>query len=332
MIEVDEEPASASPDQNVLLEALIGEDIGVADFINKSNLKDDIVCVNTQKMVYYVWNSKSKLWDMDIGGIIVMDMIGNFLKEKITDVIINLNMEMKSTTGNHLVKMLEAKIKEFTQFRKSWTTAVRLRNFIKVLTGNQRANKDFEPLLNSKRHLLSVKNGVIDLRTGVLRERQRDDMLSYELASRYDPKVEYNPDGVLGSFLSSIFQDKKKQNETIEWLQRYLGCCISGEVKDQVFCLWLGDKGGNGKGVLMSLLSSILGKERYTDISSSDVLVGARDDSQKKLFGKCIGKSIAVIDEISDGDRLKAGLIKKMAGLSDDTIVNCNAIFQCILI
>ena len=80
----------------------------------------------------------------------------------------------------------------------------------------------------------------------------------------------------------------------------------------------------------MSLMSKILGN-RYTDISTSDLLVGGRADTQKKLCGKLIDKTLAVADETSIGDKLKLRLIKKLTGINNDSVVNCKKLYadQC---
>ena len=88
---------------------------------------------------------------------------------------------------------------------------------------------DVETRLDAKPHLLGVRNGVIDLRTGVLRPRTKEDMLCCLANAEYDSSLDTK---WFDDVVMSIMADDR---EMVAFLQRFLGYCITGENKDEVF-------------------------------------------------------------------------------------------------
>ncbi|QDY79808.1 phage/plasmid primase, P4 family [Streptomyces qinzhouensis] len=98
--------------------------------------------------------------------------------------------------------------------------------------------------------LLGFRNGVVDLRTGVLRSHDMRDMLTHGLA------VEYHPDAEClrwESFLEEIFP---RSPELPAYVQRLVGYGITGHVSEQIFAVLWG-KGANGKSVLIDALIEV---------------------------------------------------------------------------
>tara|TARA_Y100001938_G_scaffold104594_1_gene142758 strand:+ start:294 stop:2579 length:2286 start_codon:yes stop_codon:yes gene_type:complete len=262
-------------------------------------LKNVIVCVNECDKNFYVWDEKEKLWYFDKKGKVAKNTISCFLKDYF-----------------HNQGMTDKKILQL------FGSNMKLSGVLELVCGKMKSNKEFLKKLNADRHLLSVKNGVIDLRTGELRQRRRKDNLSYALDIVYEKKV-LPENSVLNSFLTETFKGKEN---IIQWLQRYLGCCLSGEVEDQLFVFFHGAKGGNGKGLIISLMADILGN-RFTDLPSNDLCVGNRAREEKRMFGKLQHILMAVVDEFDRKSRLKIGLCKKLSGLQNSTVVECKKLY-----
>ena len=106
--------------------------------------------------------------------------VGKFIRDRITDMVIKLNMDYKNIVDDDKQQEILKIIKGLNINRILWSKNKNLRELRDQIVGNQGEDLLFEKQLNSKRYLLSVKNGVIDLRTGKVRNRTREDMLDYE--------------------------------------------------------------------------------------------------------------------------------------------------------
>lgn len=114
-----------------------------------------------------------------------------------------------------------------------------------------------EKRLNTNNDILVVGNGVIDLRTGILREGLESDYTTIKIDTTYDPAI---PTEDIDAFFSSIFND---DHELIEYVQRLLGYAITSHTSEQVWCIFTGE-GSNGKSLLMSIIEKLMGKYYVT--------------------------------------------------------------------
>lgn len=105
---------------------------------------------------------------------------------------------------------------------------------------------------DAKPYLLSFSNGVVDLRTGMLRAHDKHDMLTVSLP------VEYDPDALCPrweQFLTEVFPEN---TDLVDYMQRLSGYGITGNTSEQCFVVLWG-KGANGKSVLTDTMSSVFG-------------------------------------------------------------------------
>lgn len=105
-------------------------------------------------------------------------------------------------------------------------------NSILSLAQDGLLDEDFVARLDSASHLLGVQNGVIDLRTGELRPRTAEDMISTVLSVRYDPQTD---DGWITKVISDIMAN---DDEMVVFLQKLLGYCITGETSEDIFIVF----------------------------------------------------------------------------------------------
>jgi len=305
--------------RNKINNLLYEENLQHAQLI-KLFLSDDIICVNKSKQRFYLWNKKTKIWDEDKKGCSVKVKISEFLVKLFNMVEADIIERMEEGEDKQdLLKSLDKK-------RKKVSSHSTMMDIMKTYC-SLGYKDNWEKNLNKNRSLLSLKNGVIDLKTGKMRERTKSDMISYRLDREYK-ETDLTNLGNLGHFLNESFKDKgKEKDKLIEFIQKFLGYCMTGEVKEQMFCVWLGTRGGNGKSLLCSLMASVLGS-LYTNLSVSDLCKGNKCDSEKKLFGKLLDKRIAVIEEPDKKDRIKESVIKSMCGLTDETPVNTKQLYK----
>jgi P4 family phage/plasmid primase-like protien len=169
---------------------------------------------------------------------------------------------------------------------------------------------DFEQQLDSVPHLLGVKNGVIDLRTGKLRQRTPEDMIHQICPVEYDENA--SPDFFHGVVLAAMADDE----EMARYLQRLLGYGITGEINQEVFPIFTGS-GRNCKGVITQTLSHILGPF-YCEMNVG--LITNRHVANLDVErGKLLGARVALFNELAPGEHLKTVEVKSLTGGDDVT-------------
>ena len=111
--------------------------------------------------------------------------------------------------------------------------------------------------------LLGAHNGVIDLRTGQIRDGQKGDFITKSCGCNYDPATTA-PRWI--DFLAEIFSD---QTDLIDYLQRAIGYSLTGDTREQ--CLFfLYGAGANGKSTFIEVLVALLGD--YATTASQNIL------------------------------------------------------------
>lgn len=108
--------------------------------------------------------------------------------------------------------------------------------------------------------LLQVANGVLDLRTGDLREPRKEDRITRRLSVNYRPEATAP---LWEKFLSEVFITEPDEagkvetdSEVIAYMRRLIGYGVTGHTTEQCFAVLHG-RGGNGKGVLLNTLSRV---------------------------------------------------------------------------
>ena len=118
--------------------------------------------------------------------------------------------------------------------------------------------------------LLNCENGTVDLKTGELREHQREDHITKIVPIEYHagttcPRWE--------RFLSEIMGNDE---DLVGFLKRMIGYSLTGSTREQFFLILHG-VGGNGKSTLIEILKMIMGE--YSTTSSMDAFIEQRHGS-----------------------------------------------------
>ena len=161
-------------------------------------------------------------------------------------------------------------------------------------------------VLDNRPWLLNVKNGTIDLRIGELRPHCRDDYLTKVCDVAYDPAA--TPPR-WEKFLSEIMGGNK---ELIEFLQRLMGMCLTGDISEHVFPIFYG-AGRNGKNTFLDVFLAFMGD--YANPAPASLLVSRRNASEHPTdVASLWGKRLVIASETEEGAALKASLVKSLTG------------------
>jgi putative DNA primase/helicase len=163
----------------------------------------------------------------------------------------------------------------------------------------------FEQKLDQIPYLLGVKNGVVDLRTGELRERKPEDGIYRILDIEYDPQASTQ---LMQDTVMTIMADDPVMTE---YLQKVLGYGITGEVSEEAFMIFT-SSGRNGKGVVTQQLMSIMGPY-YVEMNPA-IIVDRQVSNIESERGKLLGSRLAVFNELRVGERLKTNEVQLLSG------------------
>ena len=154
--------------------------------------------------------------------------------------------------------------------------------------------------------LLNVANGTLDLHTMELREHRREDLMTKIASVMYDPEATC-PTWL--AFLNRIFAGDA---ELIEFVKRFVGYALTGDVREQIFLLFYGT-GANGKSTFLETLGALLGdyamQSAFDTFISKQTSSGPRDD-----VARLAGSRLVRAAENEEGKRLDESLIKALTG------------------
>lgn len=154
-------------------------------------------------------------------------------------------------------------------------------------------------------YLLNVLNGTINLRTGVLHPHDPADLITQRIDISYDEEATAPR---WQQFLREVFKDRQG---LIDFVQRLVGHCLTGDVKEQMFAIWHGD-GSNGKSVLLDTLREILAD--YATSTPFSTFALRRQEGIRNDLACLNNVRLVTSSEATEGMRLDEELVKRMTG------------------
>lgn len=150
---------------------------------------------------------------------------------------------------------------------------------------------------------LNTSNGLLDLKTGIIRPRGRAFVTQ---ATRVAPVAAPCP--TWQRFVTEVFLGDL---DLIEFMRRAMGYCLTGDRREQVLFFWYG-LGANGKSVLAEFLQWIGGS--YTLKLPASVLMQSKGDRHPTELAQLRGKRLAVSSELDEASSFNESLIKELTG------------------
>lgn len=165
-------------------------------------------------------------------------------------------------------------------------------------------------LIDASPELLGTPNGVVDLRTGVLRAFDEKVIVTRRVSVAYDsnakcPRWE--------RFLREVLGDDES---TQDYFHRLAGYLLTGETRQHQMWLLVGN-GSNGKSTLVSTIMKVMGPE-YSQQAAESVLVAKNTGAASSDLVRLKGVRCAVLTETGAGQSLHEERVKSL--VSADTI------------
>ena len=153
--------------------------------------------------------------------------------------------------------------------------------------------------------LLGVANGVIDLRTGKLREGKPEDKITMHTNVPYDPEAKSQP---WAEFLDKVFGGNQ---ELIDYVQRCFGYSLTGLTREEVVFYAYGT-GANGKSTFLEAIRYAVGP--YAGAAPFSMLEHKNKASIPSDVAATVGKRFITASETDESTRLNESRIKAMTG------------------
>mgnify|MGYP002345432775 FL=1 len=157
--------------------------------------------------------------------------------------------------------------------------------------------------------LLCVSNGVIDLRTGEIREHRRDDLITKWTPVAYDERAE------CPRWLAFLEQIMGSKASLVQFLQRTTGYSLTGVTGERALFFLYG-MGANGKSTFLETIKAMLGD--YAMRTPTETLLAKHDGAIPNDVARLKGARFVSASEAEEGKRLAESLVKALTG--GDTI------------
>ncbi|WP_052403016.1 phage/plasmid primase, P4 family [Muricoccus aerilatus] len=153
--------------------------------------------------------------------------------------------------------------------------------------------------------LLGTPGGTVDLRTGELRPARQDDHISRSAAVAPSLTAECP---LWDAFL---LQAAGGDKDLIGFLQRWFGYCLTGITREHAL-LFVYGPGGNGKGVLLVTVASILSS--YATTAAMDTFTVSKADKHPTDLAMLHGARLVMTTETEEGHAWAEARIKALTG------------------
>lgn len=295
------EQAPAASDSAIVTDRMCN-DTGNADRLVEAHGADLMYC--EQRECFAVWTGSH--WKLD------RSMIVSRMAEKVM---------LKAFEETALFSDKEARAAFFKFVNRSLQRAG-IANMVEVAKRKVReigaADFDGDPFL------LNFTNGTLDLRTGILREARREDLISKCIPYAFDanaecPTYEAFLKRITGGGPGAMQAERTNSEARIGYLQRISGCAITGKPEKLLFIFHGG--GNNGKTTFLETIRAAVGDEQYAGQLQIESLMAKHADAagsnaiNADLAG-LQGCRFVTASEPEEGMKFSVSRLKYILGLS----------------
>ena len=153
--------------------------------------------------------------------------------------------------------------------------------------------------------VLGTKNGIVDLRSGILRKGTREDFVTLQSGTSFDPAAKCPR---WEQFLREVF---KEDEDLIHYIHKAVGYSLTTDMREQCFFVAYGP-GGNGKSIFIGALESVFGT--YAHRADMRLFAGHGDQSNSFQNADFRGKRIILAAEPRPNSRMNEHVLKHFTG------------------
>jgi hypothetical protein len=264
---------------------------------------NDIVCTNIDTKICYMWNDNKKIWEITHYSFVCndfMESMRNIMKPLIVYYQKMLHIFEDNPEICKKYNKLINTIEKTPEFYKTNACYAMLQ---KILSKFYDTNKMFEDKIDSCRHVLNFKNGLLDLRNGKFRNRTREDFVATFLNYDYaDSSVELKKE-----IYDIIFNISNSDEELCKFNLSWLSYCMTGETNLQLFLMSVGYTASNGKSTLAEIFMNSL--PVYSSKLSKKTFTEGYPKVHKQMIKAVKPKRFIFIEEL-DRDKIDATELK----------------------
>jgi putative DNA primase/helicase len=155
-------------------------------------------------------------------------------------------------------------------------------------------------------HKFNTSSATIDLNTGAELVPDRTDFITQKAGCEAAPAGTEHP--IWTTFLARITNNDA---ELANFLQRYVGYCLTGDITEHVFVFAYGT-GANGKGVFLNTIAKIFGE--YATVADMATFIDSKSDRHPTELAKLRGSRLVVAQETQQGRAWDEAKIKAITG------------------
>jgi len=218
-----------------------GGQLEIAQYFKENN--GDNIMYSWKDETFYIYDETVKIWRRDNKFKTILHTLASFIQD-------NIKKEIKNALDNK-------KNKEVLQYGKLLSKCTRVKFVKEIVEYCQRVfdnEKEIEQF-DEKRHLLSFKNGVYDLKEKKFRERTKDDFLTTFMSYDYISEIDKIIQKEIEIIIKNIANDDEDDYQS---LLSFSGYVLTGETCQQKFLNIIGHTASNGKSTYMNMLCQAL--------------------------------------------------------------------------
>lgn len=288
-------------------ESLAGSHNDIAKAL-KAEYGDEFVCVSITSKTWYQF--VGHVWEMIEEGIFLREKISNQIVEKFTKMGQKTFQDFGSNKDKSAESMFNTRIDQIKKMVAKCKQSPFKTNVMKEAC-EVFYDKRFREKLDTNSSLFPFKNGVYDLSLNIFRAGRPEDFISkcapinYREFRETDVEVQQVYD-----FFLKVFPDKSVRTYFMDVSSDIF---YGGNSKKHVY-FWTGE-GDNAKSVTQSLFEKMLGKLAIkfntTVITGKKVQSGSANPELARAGG---GVRLAVLEEPNDDEMVNGGIMKNLSG------------------